>query len=206
MADDFLGMFMGNLARAKIVRVFAFSGNEVFTLARLSKRSGVPMQRVIKELRALETSGLIKKGKVTITLPRGTSVTGKQKEQTWTLNQNFKHVSAVTKFVHEVSPVHRQSILSALKLSGRLSAVILSGSFMGDPSRPADLVIVGNSVNEHRLEIAARRLEPQVGREIRYAVLTTPEFRYRLTIQDRLLRETLDYPHIVLLDKAKLLS
>ena len=76
---------------------------------------------------------------------------------------------------------------------------------MGDPTRPADIIIAVDALHESRLEKAIKTLEPQFGREIRYAAFSTPEFRYRLTVQDRLIRDTLDYPHLVLLDKARLL-
>ena len=76
---------------------------------------------------------------------------------------------------------------------------------MGDPSRPADLLLAADGYNESRIEQAVRKLEPQIGREIRYAVFSTPEFRYRLTVHDRLIRDTLDFPHLILLDKTRLL-
>jgi hypothetical protein len=123
----------------------------------------------------------------------------------WTLNTEFAHLRALSAFVHETSPVRHEKIVTALKRSGRLAAVILSGSFMGDPSRPADLIVAADMFNERRLDKAVRELEPMFGREIRYAAFSTPEFRYRLTIQDRLLRDTLDYPHLVLLDRTRLL-
>ena len=76
---------------------------------------------------------------------------------------------------------------------------------MGDPSRPADLLVAADALNEGRLETAVRALEREFGREIRYAAFSAPEFRYRMTIQDKLLRDTLDFPHLVLLDKTRLL-
>ncbi|MDO8576410.1 MAG: hypothetical protein Q7R90_03785, partial [bacterium] len=141
------------------------------------------------------------------TLANGTrrTIGGKQKEEAWSVNPSFKHSAALSKFVHEVSPVHYKSILTGLKGSGRFVAVILSGSFVGDSSRPADLLVAADGLNEARLETAVRALERQFGREIRYAAFSGSEFRYRMTIQDRLLRDTLDFPHLVLLDKTRLL-
>ena len=123
----------------------------------------------------------------------------------WVLNAEFPHLRALAQFVHEVSPMRHEKIVTALKRGGRIAAVILSGSFMGDPSRPADLIVAADVFNERRLDKAVRELEPIFGREIRYAAFSTPEFRYRLTVQDRLLRDTLDYPHLVLLDRTRLL-
>ena len=92
----------------------------------------------------------------------------------------------------------------AIKAAGKVSTLVLSGLFVGDHSRPADLLIAGE-MNQRRLERVVRGLEPKFGREIRYALLTTPEFRYRITVQDRLVRDVLDFPHRVLFDRTGIL-
>jgi hypothetical protein len=208
MKDDFLTRFIGNPARAQLLRVFMFNPTEQFTLALAAKRTKTTPATATRELKVLEKLGVVRKGKtLTITLGNGTKrkVERKQKVETWTVNESFKHLRAVSAFVHEVSPVRYDSIVGALKGGGKVSTVILSGSFMGDASRPADMIVALDTVNERRLEAAIRDLEPMFGREIRYAAFTTPEFRYRLTIQDKLIRDTLDFPHLVLIDKTRLL-
>jgi hypothetical protein len=109
-------------------------------------------------------------------------------------------------FIHEVAPIQYDDIVDGLKRSGRLATIILSGTFMGDPSRPADLLVAADVLDDRKLETAVRRLEPAYGREIRYASFSTHEFQYRLTVQDRLIRDTLEYPHIVLFDRMRLIS
>jgi DNA-binding Lrp family transcriptional regulator len=204
MAEDFLGTFMGSNVRAKVLRVFAFNPG-VFTVSQVAKRAGVSARVAGEEIRELEKCGMLKAAKFIITVNGSKAIAGKQKEQTWTMDQSFKHASAISKFVYEVSPMENKSIIIALRKAGRLSVIILSGVFVGDASRPADIIVAGDSVNEGRLETAIKALEPQLGREIRYSAFSTPEFQYRMTIQDRLLRETLDFPHLVLLDKTRLL-
>lgn len=205
--EDFLGTLLGSSARAKVLRIFALNP-QVFTVAHISKRAGVSPRTAKTEIAQLERWGVIKKTKMGITLGEGEgrrTVSGKQKELMWAFDQTFKHATALSRFVHETSPVEHKQILSGLKRAGRISTIVLSGVFVGDSSRPADIVIAADSLNETKLEAAMKAIEPQLGREIRYAALTTPEFRYRLTIQDRLLRETLDFPHLVLFDKTQLL-
>jgi hypothetical protein len=208
MKDDFLPRFLDNKVRAQLLRVFIFNPNEVMTLADIAKRAGVPSKAALSEIKSLVQLGLVKPSRaVSITLSGKAKrkVQGTAKVPAWTANQDFKHLRAVSAFVHEVSPVHYDSIVGALKRGGRISAVILSGTFMGDDSRPADLVVAADTFNERKLELAVKSLEPAFGREIRYAAFSTPEFRYRLTVQDRLIRDTLDFPHVVLLDKTRLL-
>lgn len=213
MAEDFLGSFIGNTARARILRAFIFSQSEPLTLAQAAKRSGVSPRVGEREIRALEALGIIRRSKSAPT-PKAARRLSKKKakhssakktEAAWGLHPDFKYSRALSMFVHEVSPVRYNKIIETLKRAGKVSIVIISGSFMGDPSRPADLLVVGDGMNDARVEGAVRSLEPHFGREIRYASFSTPEFRYRLTIQDRLIRETLDYPHLVLLDRTKLL-
>ncbi|MBI4093575.1 hypothetical protein HY417_01295 [Candidatus Kaiserbacteria bacterium] len=206
MFEDFLTTLLGNSNRARLLRLFALNAAQVFTTAEAAKRSGIKVIVVAAEIRALEKMGVVKKAKLSIKVGKEKrTVTGKQKEDAWALDEAFKFVGALSKFVHEVSPIQHKALLVALKGSGRLSAVVLSGSFMGDPSRPADLLIAADALNESRLDAAIRGFEPTLGKEIRYAVFSTPEFRYRLTIEDRLIREILDYPHFILLDKTRLL-
>src|SRR3989344_4479321 len=148
MAEDFLAAFLGRPNRARVLRVFVLNQSQVFSAAQAAKRAGSSSSTVSREIKALEQVGILKKAKFSIQVGKAKKVVmGKQKEQAWSFNPDFKHASALSKFVHETAP----------------------------------------------------------GREIRYAVFSTPEFRYRLTIQDRLIRDTLDYPHLVLLDKTRLL-
>lgn len=208
MKDDFLPKLLNSKERAQLLRVFMFNPNETMALADIAKRAGVTPRTAIREVKLLVKLGIVKPARsVSITLANKSKrkVSGTAKVPAWTINPDFRHLRALSSFVHEVSPIHYDSIIGALKKGGKISAVILSGTFMGDDSRPADLVVAADSINERRLELAVRSLEPTFGREIRYAAFSTPEFRYRLTIQDRLIRDTLDFPHLVLLDKTRLL-
>src|SRR5262245_10338407 len=149
MAEDFLGEFLGNSARARILRVFVLNQDQSYTLRQLARRAGVSGRTAQKEIRQLERWGVVKKGKFQILVVRSKrAVKKKQKERLWISNPVFKHASAVSKFVHEISPVHYNTMLAKLKRAGRVSAVIVSGTFMGDSSRPADLVVVFDTYNE----------------------------------------------------------
>src|SRR5688572_27988109 len=102
MAEDFLGKLLGNPARAKVLRAFSLSPSEVFTLRLVARRSGVSNKVAQKEIRALLDLGVLAKGKLTITLKSGRKIAAsKQKDPTWQLSPDFKHSSAIARFVHE---------------------------------------------------------------------------------------------------------
>lgn len=209
MKDDFLGSLLGNPARGRLMRVFIFDQTEFFTLTKAAKRAGISQEMAKKELKALESLGIIKKkqGKVVKVGKKGKKGKKAAKAETlWGVNPDFKHLRALSSFLHEVSPIRYGNIVGALKNTGRLSAVVVSGCFIGDLTRPVDLIIAADNLNENRLEHVLKSFEPMFGREIRYSAFSTSEFRYRLNIQDRLIRDTLDFPHHVLLDKGRLLE
>ncbi|MEY4747237.1 MAG: hypothetical protein RLZZ416_286 [Candidatus Parcubacteria bacterium] len=207
-AEDFLSRLLSNPARAKILRVFIFGQNQSFTIAQAARRAGVSPRNAEREIRTLEELHILKRAKLSIKLAnvsRRAVSAGNQKVKSWSTDLEFKHALPLSKFIHEISPVHYSAVVTGLRRGGKIAAVVLSGAFVGDSTRPADLIVAADAINETRLEMAIKALEREFGREIRYAAFTTPEFRYRMTIQDRLLRDTLDYPHLVLFDKTRLL-
>ena len=56
-------------------------------------------------------------------------------------------------------------------------------------------------VSEAKIENAMRSLEAELGIEIRYAVFTSEELRYRVGMYDKLTRDVFDYPHQIIVDK-----
>lgn len=205
MQNDFLSELMDNKIRAKVLRLFILNENEYFAAGEVARRTGTSAATAQKEIKALIKIGIVKQERRPESTDKAKVPEKKGKRQpTWTLDGHFRHRRALSTFIHEVAPVQYREVEDALRGTGRLMVVVLSGVFTGDRSRPADLLIVGDYMNEKRLEKAVQSFEPKYG-EIRYAILSTPEFRYRMTIQDKLVRDTLDYPHRVLINKGNLL-
>lgn len=186
--------------RAKLIRLFILNDTERFALAELARRTGLSTRSVRSELETLVKAGIAREER-----GEGKNAALRSRATRYTANATHPYMNALSSFVHEVSPEQFEAVEKAVRRVGRLSAIVLSGVFVGDHTRPADLIVVGDYINEERLEKVVRAFEPKYGREIRYAVFSTPEFRYRLTIHDRILRDTLDHPHRVLFDKHNLL-
>lgn len=196
---DFLTQLI-DPTRAKILRLFVMYDTERFTQTEIARRTSVSPRIVASEVSALTAMGVVKE------MPgEGKNERERKVGTHYLFDERFKYANVLSTFVHEVSPERFQDVEKALKGAGRLTAIVLSGIFTGDLNRPADLIIVGDYVNDKRLEKAVKSFEPKYGREIRYAVFSTPEFRYRLTIHDKLVRDTLDYPHRLLLNKNNLI-
>lgn len=186
-----LAKLFGSPARLKTLRLFVFNRDAAFTLAEVAQRTKLSKEVARRELTELFASGLLRK--------KGANVPSR-----YQTNPRFEHLDALDTFIRETTSLRPASILTALKRAGTLRLVALSGLFTGILDTQIDLLIIGDHLDERALASAVHSLEAELGREIRYASFATVDFRYRLGVYDRLLRDVFDYPHRLLVDKIGL--
>jgi hypothetical protein len=119
----------------------------------------------------------------------------------YTPNKRFEHNFALQNFLKDTTKVSDSSINNLLKKSGSLRLIVLSGSFTNAVETKADLLVVGDKLDEKQLNKAVHEIESELGRELRFAHFSTEDFRYRVGVYDRLIRDIFDYPHRTILDK-----
>jgi hypothetical protein len=91
-----------------------------------------------------------------------------------------------------------------IKALGNVEVALYTGQFTRDESSGIDVLIVGD-VNQHALGKFMTELEAQEGKEIRYTVMPSPEFNYRMQIKDRFISTVLTAKKQVLIDKNSIL-
>lgn len=188
---DPLARLFGSPARLKLLRLFLFNDDSAFSSADVAFRTRTPKDVARKELAVLLAADIVRKK------------TGKG-AATYTAHKRFEHYDALKIFLRTTTNLSDTYIITALKKAGSLRIVALSGLFSGAIESKVDLLIVGDKLEERPLTTAIRSLEAELGRELRYACFSTEQFRYRLGVYDRLLRDVFDYPHRTILDKLGL--
>lgn len=190
-AMDSLSRLFGSPARLKLLRLFLLNSNDVFTVADVAIRARIGKEAVRREVAALVAAKVLKK--------RGSGPSA-----SYTTDTRFTHHEALKGFLRATSVLPDSAIVEGLRRAGAPRLIILSGLFTGSLEPKADILIVGDNLDERALSLAIRALEAELGRELRYASFATPEFRYRMGVYDRLLRDILDYPHRAIVDKLGL--
>ncbi|MEK7515947.1 MAG: helix-turn-helix domain-containing protein [Patescibacteria group bacterium] len=183
-----LAKLFGSPARLKTIRLFVFNKGSALTLAEVAQKTKLSNSSARRELSDLIASGLVRK-KGTVSPLR------------YQTNSNFEQLGALDLFIRDTTNVRPQSMTASLRKAGVLRLVALSGFFTGVLEAQIDLLVVGDRLEERVLAAVVRSLEAELGHEIRYASFTTEDFRYRLGVYDRLLRDVFDYPHRLLVDK-----
>ena len=125
----------------------------------------------------------------------------KKKATGWMLDERFPYVEAMTKFFTTIPPLQNRQILTRLAQTGKVKLIIIAGFFIHDVNSRVDLLVVGDHFRRGILENTIARIESDLGKEVKYVALETEEFQYRLGMYDKLIRDIIDYPHVVVIDK-----
>ncbi len=184
---DPLSKLFGSPARVKLLRLFLFNARQSFTLPELAARSRVPALEARREVQTFASVGLITRS------ARGKGIR-------YTLAPDFQYTEALQHLLLS-APTRGETILTSIRGLGVVKFVALSGIFLGDWNGVIDLLVVGDKLKERKLRDRVKRLEAELGRELRFSMLPTDNFLYRLNMNDRLVRDVIDYPHRIVLDK-----
>ena len=119
------------------------------------------------------------------------------------LHPDFGHAGAFRDLFLSVS-VDRRAMARRLARHGKVQLVVAAGLFQNDQDGRLDLLVVGDDLKDRGLRGTIADVEADLGRQLRYAIFPTADFRYRLGMCDRLVRDIFDYPHEVLIDRQGL--
>lgn len=123
------------------------------------------------------------------------------------LNNSFEFLFELRDLILKSSPAEKNSMIGKINKLGRIKLAIMAGIFMNkenpDPTI-ADLLIVGDDIDNRKVRVFLKSLEAEVGKEIKFTVMEKDEFQYRLSMFDRFIRVLLESPHDKLINKLGL--
>lgn len=190
-----LSKLFGSEAKVKIMRLFLFNPETVFDTGEIGERAKVEAPKVRREMSNLEKMGLVKR--------RQSSK--KKGGHGFVLETQFPYLLQLQNFLINIEPLQPKEIIKKLSKLGSIKLIIISGVFLQEPESRADLLVVGDGVKRANLENLIKTLEAEIGKELRYAYFTTEDFKYRISMFDKLIRDILDYPHKKILNKLGLI-
>ncbi len=185
---EILEKIFGGAARVKLMRLFLFNPSATFGVGEIASRSKIQTLRVRKELLFLQNMKMVRSR-------------GKNSHKMWMLNPSFPYLNEFQRLLIETSLITPQTIIKKLSKLGSLKGLILAGLFKEEWDARLDMLIVVDRAKRSAVESVLSLIEAEIGREIRYAILDSADFKYRISVGDKLVRDVLDYPHEVALDK-----
>lgn len=191
--SDPLSKLFGSTARVKLLRLFLFNPKASFTVPDMALRARITERAVRREIKLFGGIKLIER------VRRPARARGMR----YQLNDKFAYLGALQELLLN-APARGNDLYERIRRTGVLKLIVLSGIFIGEWEGRLDILIVGDRMEERKLRERVKRLESEIGKELRYALLSSDDFFYRLNMNDHLIRDVFDNPHRIVLDRLNI--
>ena len=206
---DTLAKLFGSASRVRVMRLFLMNSEEIFETADVAQRARTSIDIARKEVRLLRDIGLVKEREAIKMFPKSGRTKGgetelkKKKYVGFGLDPSFPFLASLRGLVTEIA-MGKEDIAARFKGCGHFKLIIVAGIFIDEPTSRVDVLIVGDKLKRAAIERELKKLEAEVGKELSYALMESPEFEYRFGVYDKFVRDIVDYPHLVVLNKLNL--
>lgn len=192
---DILGKLLGGIPRVKIMRLFLLNPDEPFGIDDVVERSRLQRAIARKAITGLLGMAFIQKKSFIQEFEDSRGRITKKRIQGWILNADFPYIAELKQLLVEGEFFKHSELAKRFKPSGRVQLLVVSGIFIQDSESRLDLLIVGDNLKKNYIQKTITVLESELGKELRYALFETADFKYRVAMYDKLLRDVFDYPH-----------
>lgn len=188
---DTLEKLFGSAAKVKMMRLFIFNADHFFDVKTIAERTRLTASQVRKEMALLQKMKLVKQR-------------SKDSKKVWFLNETFVYLKPLRELMTHTIAISYDDMVKKIGKVCKLKTLVLSGLFINHSDSRVDMLIIGNQFHKDAFRTTMKKIESEIGRELSYAILETEDFKYRLSVGDRLVRDILEYPHEVAYDRIGL--
>lgn len=197
---DILAKMFGGVARVKIIRLFLLNPEQGFETSMIAERSRLSASVSRQAVNQLSAMSLVKKKSFVREITDGrTGKIKKKRVQGWFLNSEFPYISEMKALLVEGDFFKQDDLVKRFRPAGRVHFLVVSGVFIQQSDSRLDVLVVGDNISKKYVQKTISILESELGKELSYAVFDTSDFKYRVSMYDKLLRDMFEYPHSRLL-------
>ncbi|MFZ2593151.1 MAG: hypothetical protein WAX38_00055 [Minisyncoccia bacterium] len=178
----------GKNIRTELIRFFALNATRVLSFEEISAESRIKPKILKDELASLKRAGIV-------------DIVTTQDGKRYEVSQG-EHRGIIAALFGFSFRAEDERLVTRIKKAGKVKLVVCAGRMVGDDTGSIDMLIVGD-IKTKILETAVKQIEERTNTELRCAVFSETEFLHRLDMRDRLVFETLQSTHRVLLNKTK---
>ena len=189
--------------------------NQSFTFDEISRKCQLRPRVVRIELAKLLSLFIIKckTGKIiykALSLSESRKKTARKKKEkhkkieSFHVNPDFDFVRELRDLVVRSSTTSKKKLLVQIKRLGHIKLAVISGVFLKNEAKSrTDLLIVGDYITQRKIENFLSKIESELGKPVSYTLMDTEEFKYRLKMYDRFLRDIFEFPHEKLINRLQ---
>ncbi|MEN9551933.1 MAG: hypothetical protein RI935_310 [Candidatus Parcubacteria bacterium] len=199
---ELLSRLFGSAERVKVIRYFLHHEDVFVTeeMVREATKSKVPILK--KELSLLTAISFLEKKKTKMYIASGTKKQPKLKEVTaYALVSSFAYIAVLKELLFTYSENDLKELAARFKGLGRIKLFLVSGIFVSDDKARLDILLVGDAFKKPKVEKVFDSISAETGREIRYALMDSEEYEYRIKMYDKFVLDVLEFPHKKIINK-----
>jgi predicted transcriptional regulator len=191
-----IDQLFGSKTRVKLLQLFYSNPNRSFYVREITRKIDEQINSVRRELANLLSIGII-------------SSDTNNNRLYYEVDQAYQYYAPlVAIFGGGTIPVAAPSAdaeAQTLKALGNVDLALLTGQLTRDERSGIDVLLAGD-LNQTQVAKYMAELEAKEGKELRYVVMDSKEFKYRQEVNDRFLALVLNSKMQVLVDKDYLIS
>ena len=199
---DILSELFDSPVKVKALKFFLRNPHEAFSLKDGARRLRVSSADLLRQIKKFSAINLLHQ-RTTRTVKRIGRRRHTKKDIVYHANPHFAFFNELRSLVLKSSPTAWDKKIDAMKKLGRVKLAVIAGHLLNDEKARLDILIVGDKVHPKSIAAFMRALEADVGKELRYALLSLQEFVYRYGMYDNFLRDVFERPHKKLINKMK---
>lgn len=177
--------------KVKLMRFFFRNQVDAFPIRQILKMLRMNSGVVRREIKKLEKVGLVDLRK-------------KQGRLVYALNDNFDFLRELQDLILKSTISSKSELINNVRKIGNVKLLILGGIFRNSQADEADILIVGDKINQRKATTFLKDLEAEVGRELNCSIMSAKEFNYRYDMYDRFVRDLINENKDVLINKLNL--
>ena len=200
-----IDQLFGSKTRVKLLQLFYSNPNRSFYVREITRKIDEQINSVRRELSNLLSIGII------------TSDTNNNKLY-YEVNQKFNYYQPLSAIFGGKAPSQPETqeavssttdkpaeddVATRLRAVGKVDLALLTGQFTRDELSGIDLLITGD-VNNSQVKKFVEEFEKQEGKDIRYVVMPTKEYLYRIQIKDKFATQLLSAKKQILINDQDL--
>ncbi|MEK7453155.1 MAG: hypothetical protein AAB614_02880 [Patescibacteria group bacterium] len=183
--------FFNSEKKARLIKFFLYNAHTTFEIKDVASRLNLKSSAIKNELQELIDDGFLKLKRV-------------KSARFYLIDQKCRFQKELRNILLKFSAASHDKLLNNVKKIGVVKLVVLGGVFLNTDKFRTDIFIVADKINDIQLKKILINIEAEVGKEISYATMNTAEFKYRMDMFDRFVRDVLEFPNEKIINKLKI--
>jgi len=183
--------FFNSEIKARLIKFFIYNPENSFEAKEIGARLNLTPNSLKKHLQDLTDEGFLRSRSI-------------KSVKSYSLETKCSYLKELRDLVLQFSAASHTKLLKNIKKIGVVKLAILGGVFLNTDKSRVDIFIVGDKIKEAQFNKFLKNLEAEVGKDLSYSTMSLSEFKYRMDMFDRFVRDVLEFPHEKIINKLKL--